>query len=872
MKSSYISICSKNISGKKRLLSLIMCAILSLGTVLSLPAVPVLADGGLKRVSDFLPGQSYIIGTQYDSNTFVALTAEDGRLCARPVTEEPDDESLFWKAENGKDYFYLTKGDNYLSFDTTTESETTTSESPIHIAYGDPEAEVRTETDELGNTLTTLTKVLSSEEAGNKSVVTTAVTTILTSPLEGVPEMANTVITTRTSVSDQVLCLMDGSSAGDKWNYDYDNAALSCLINDEEYYLSPVIGPDGQVTFGCSTEPCSGILIYTYGNAAGNIITREPRPVPYYVRGDAGYTDIPVFSVEFDVSGLTNVSCQWYLNGKPVAEGPVLALPEFASMPVGVHGIFCQISGQDSMGTWYREESSTVNFIVCSGVIENSFLTFSDVHNYFTAIGHSIQNVMNANEGKIPALIICTGDWSSLKPSADYETTAHKLIPALKAQFSGIDSVFLSGNHDDGLAALDETVKANLGYDEELGIIYDSRENVRENVSANSSLANEDLIVYGLFFDEIMLDEEYSYTEVLPKLKGFLEELKNNYHNELIVISSHTGLHAIGVQPESAEYVDKPWLGDNAYNVSRSDEVVSLLNHYADSYGMDIVFLFGHDHSKGEKEFTLNYGDTIYSVVDGNEETCETQDIHFVYSHAGYTIENVHGGQHYSFFTWNDEDVSRLVENVEEGTASCESIGRNASDSFIHVTGLRLEGDDTLLMEEGGSAHLQVSVSPSDATNKDVTWSSSDPDVVTISDGNATALQTGSAVITISSSDGDLSVSWNISVRSGETIEEEIEINDITYTVEYTDTVPFNEKGHFQYGRGREKKNKTYDVDINVFRDGEELPKEYYKALFSDNREAGEGRFKIILRDDKLLEDGEELRNHWFSFDIMQEL
>ena len=48
------------------------------------------------------------------------------------------------------------------------------------------------------------------------------------------------------------------------------------------------------------------------------------------------------------------------------------------------------LPGRDARGYYYRETSVTVNFIVTGGVIPNSFLIFSDVHEEFEHIGAAI--------------------------------------------------------------------------------------------------------------------------------------------------------------------------------------------------------------------------------------------------------------------------------------------------------------------------------------------------------------------------------------------------------------------------------------------------------------------------------------------------
>jgi len=65
----------------------------------------------------------------------------------------------------------------------------------------------------------------------------------------------------------------------------------------------------------------------------------------------------------------------------------------------------------------------------------------------------------------------------------------------------------------------------------------------------------------------------------------------------------------------------------------------------------------------------------------------------------------------------------------------------------IHVTSVTLDKDAASL-EVGESITLSALVNPSDATDKTVTWSTSDTTVATVSDGVVTAVKLGNAIIT----------------------------------------------------------------------------------------------------------------------------
>ena len=76
-----------------------------------------------------------------------------------------------------------------------------------------------------------------------------------------------------------------------------------------------------------------------------------------------------------------------------------------------------------------------------------------------------------------------------------------------------------------------------------------------------------------------------------------------------------------------------------------------------------------------------------------------------------------------------------------------------AKPASVPVTGVKLN-TETLELFTGNTATLTATVEPDNATNQNVTWSSSDPSVATVANGVVTAVGAGTATITATAADG----------------------------------------------------------------------------------------------------------------------
>lgn len=98
--------------------------------------------------------------------------------------------------------------------------------------------------------------------------------------------------------------------------------------------------------------------------------------------------------------------------------------------------------------------------------------------------------------------------------------------------------------------------------------------------------------------------------------------------------------------------------------------------------------------------------------------------------------------------------------------AGCGLFGGGPDSETVAVTGVTVS-PDTVSLTEGGTQTLTATVSPSNATNKSVTWKSSSDTVATVSgSGVVTAKAVGTATITVTTADGGKTATCSVTVSA----------------------------------------------------------------------------------------------------------
>lgn len=139
-----------------------------------------------------------------------------------------------------------------------------------------------------------------------------------------------------------------------------------------------------------------------------------------------------------------------------------------------------------------------------------------------------------------------------------------------------------------------------------------------------------------------------------------------------------------------------------------------------------------------------------------------------VYYYLDVTFdENIPDGKYYLVgFDWEGNQISKLFPLT---------IG-----NYAEVDGITLSAT-SLDMKVGETQSLTVTVTPENATDKTVTWSSSDESVATVVDGTVTAVKAGTAVITATASNG-MEATCTVTVTPATVLATSISLNETEVT------------------------------------------------------------------------------------------
>lgn len=152
---------------------------------------------------------------------------------------------------------------------------------------------------------------------------------------------------------------------------------------------------------------------------------------------------------------------------------------------------------------------------------------------------------------------------------------------------------------------------------------------------------------------------------------------------------------------------------------------------------------FARNNEYGQNESAEYYGIEFGEEMTYNKTANSAEDTAFVVNVINPSEEKIHS---FCYGAGYDREIFTGVQTVP-----VTGVSLNASAGELTI---------------GGGVTLTATVSPEDATNQAVTWSSSAPTVASVTNGVVTALAAGSAVITVTTVDGGHTANYNLTVKA----------------------------------------------------------------------------------------------------------
>ncbi len=288
----------------------------------------------------------------------------------------------------------------------------------------------------------------------------------------------------------------------------------------------------------------------------------------------------------------------------------------------------------------------------------------------------------------------------------------------------------------------------------------------RFNNDSNLSSSNDKVAIVGdkmvLFVGEGNVIITYNGTEKKEyKVIEKENEVKVNritIENNLIEI--HVGESAdlkVTFEPDNATYKNVVWQSNKPNVVSVDNGKVKGLQ-----VGEAVVSLKG---ARGKTAQALVK--VLDNTINVSNVTLDKQNVALTIgeeSNIKATISPSNATE--KTITWSSSDNSVVsvdnnghIKALKNGTAVIKATSGNGVSAICNVTvGIPVEkltlSKTSTTLKVGASEKLYVAFSPTDATNRKVTWSSSDASVVAVEKGVITAKGVGTAIIGVTSTNG----------------------------------------------------------------------------------------------------------------------
>ncbi len=191
-------------------------------------------------------------------------------------------------------------------------------------------------------------------------------------------------------------------------------------------------------------------------------------------------------------------------------------------------------------------------------------------------------------------------------------------------------------------------------------------------------------------------------------------------------------------------------IGEGAFSSCESLPIIGL------NQGLEVIGNFAFAACRQLRQIVIP--ESVKSIGDGafmNSDNLKKA------TFEGDVPENIYN----NLFENCNADFTVYYYEGKEGWSSPIWRGYASEAITVKVTGVTLDKSEATLTE-GDTLSLSASVAPENASNKNVTWSSSNPAVATVTGGTVTAVSEGTAVITATTVDGGYTSSCTVTVNA----------------------------------------------------------------------------------------------------------
>ena len=183
----------------------------------------------------------------------------------------------------------------------------------------------------------------------------------------------------------------------------------------------------------------------------------------------------------------------------------------------------------------------------------------------------------------------------------------------------------------------------------------------------------------------------------------------------------------------------------------------------AADYKITSLTISNNNESAGKGPFTAHY--ILSGAINTPDPTGWTQigSGNLSWTGTAYTYANPAGFTHFKLVATGTDKYNRVY--VDSISITYDYFGGAA----VPVSGISIDDNiESLSLMEGTSQQLTATIAPSDATNKNVSWSSSDETKVTVVNGlvNALAVTSTPVTITVTTDDGNWTDTVEVTVTA----------------------------------------------------------------------------------------------------------